>query len=1418
MKKIFLQLIIMLLVVSGMSQGKEIAYQEEIITPHWMQKHPYAHGPIKVLFITNDIARREPDELAERFDIKATVLHVISGDAYKNVFDLKALEENLKAKPDVLVISALFPWSDLGSKGCNLILKAIKDGLPLVVFSRQNFKVDLDKFFNIATSDSKGKNGILPFDFANATNITDALSSDISLDMLFKKGNGLKIMSIPTPKSKVLYVTPYDVGRLYFNSFIPWRYPADRGDIIPETSYLLAQRIIRNASAGNIKSEILNFNLKFSLQGSSKLIISANNIENAEKIEWQVKSFWGQTLAKGLDIWPEKRLEIPFSHSGKFYLTWQALNKKQQVIGSGITSLNRPSAIGLKDVVMPELLAQNQQLQVKWGISGTAQAGDMVEAQIYDPDNYLLRVAREPAHVGKQLIAAWQAKYVSYKLRLLLLRGNVILDEFRKNFPVKINRKDDTRHWQTIVWADEQGYMGERWRYYRLRQLGINAMATIGAFVLQNKIASNAGLRVVPTNVFVPKTRFNAKRFSEAEAKSKLREFAPQVVPFSPLGCSLADEPPKSVILPWLAKAEEILKPIDPDLRIGFCGLWLDENLPKFLRKAEYLTPYSPLHLYNVNLWLGIERDFYRLFRRPDSILTCPTQFVPWADHEPYSRTAPWLWLFEEMNGVYFFKSAGAFAVVNSDMRTTHETRWWSSEVSELASGIGEQIMQMARQRGNIGILFSEDVAMVKTWMRAFNRCSIPYRLINANHINDDDLKDVKLIIASDAQFISKKLRDTILRCVKSGTIIIAGNGFSLSDGTNEPNKFMKSLFGFARGKEKITQKDYITNIELLKKVRVSSNISLDNGTSTSLSGLSTGETLPKINTKAQGFNFNVDKTNPLFNSPAVRIGSEGRAMYFAFSPNTDSIVDWLPNLLKKAGITQEVKLLTNGSTQNKVYLFPFIQGKVKVIGLVPDYIRIPPTKTLPAKSDKQTNRYFYHGKDKWQTFKSVLSIGKPAHIYNMRSGKYFGKTDKAEILITPGHPQAYSMLPYKVESVSVLANNSVFAGEDFPFTVQLNVSEGQIQRHVLNIALLDDSENKVAACVKNINAKNGRISDRFNIPANIKRGNYLLVVRDSLSGVMAKFKLMIKVPSSTPNFALDKIKLKVIHNNLNWPDGVLEPIKGKQVLAPAKAVVGKIEKKKFHYHGKFNGKTHLMCDFSLGNNLRTYKLRYLVCCDFAKLKGCQKVKGLNGTGLGIFKPKAHIWYYNSYLRIIIDGMVVQDYAVTEIKDTSKNKNAGVQLTWKTPKGIVKLNYVMVPGHEGLFQKLSIIPSVPISKVVMRFTGFPAGFDKKGKSFIKVAQEHREWMLMGDSIRDLAFYESGGGCGGLLIRPDEWQKASFSVPFPELVSKVRKKASKNEWNFHWVQWIFPKRSNAEASEYMQTHSAATTEMINKVFD
>ena len=276
--------IVSLLVFLSAAAGlfaEEPAYREEIITPHWIERHPHVAGPVNALFLVNDLARREPDELGQRFDINVQKVRTLRGsNAYKNVFDLDAFALQLESNPDVLVVSAAKPWKDLGPKGLELTMDWVRNGGRLAVFTRNTAERELEE---------------MSLEAGEMTSLTEEVSARLNLEPVFpgKFRESFSVEQTSLGKGAITFARPFDRAFVRFNAFFPKLGSWDDPDIVRETGYLLAYRIIRRA-VGKHESRQPDFDLELNLEG----IAIRGDLAQDSELHLQIRSASGQLLTE----------------------------------------------------------------------------------------------------------------------------------------------------------------------------------------------------------------------------------------------------------------------------------------------------------------------------------------------------------------------------------------------------------------------------------------------------------------------------------------------------------------------------------------------------------------------------------------------------------------------------------------------------------------------------------------------------------------------------------------------------------------------------------------------------------------------------------------------------------------------------------------------------------------------------------------------------------------------------------------------------------------------------------------------------------------------------------------------------------------------------------------------------------------
>ena len=1425
-------------------EDKQIAYKERIITPHWEWVKKHKGGTVKALFLVNNLATREPYELQQRFDISATVVPV-SGDAYKNYYDEKFFLEEIEKNYDVIVVASTKPWGSLSSSTMEKIKEKVVNGCSLVIF------------------------GVQPEIFSELKSVAEEEKTIIDIEKKLPVKNlkfkiPFKINVYKAKKGKIVLVNGYDLHWCFFTSFLPINTPYFEGCIEPELFYALAAKIIRYAAnkESDLKIEeviipeefVLGDRCKFRLKVSKERKIDTNLIIEIYGPSGNLLGNKVISIEKG-----ENEIEDYFKpfQAGRLIVVFK-LEEQNQTLDFAALSINVISPANFADIDAPEKIRMDEKLNVKWTINGEINNSYQVHCQVYDAIGNLVSFAEANASEKNVEMKEWIPEFISHKLRILLVNGEQILDEIWKPIQVQLDRKDDTKRYQVILWSMEYGSFVERFRYQIFKNLGIDALATPNQTVL--KMASEEGLRMVPTNIYVPPNMYKLK-FDKEEEEKKLESYAQNVYKYNPLGYSLADEPSEEGIKELKMRdlcdfrdwAAEIIHRYDHEAKVGYCGVWwgMDKNVPQFFSHCDFVEGYSPFFLYTPNLWLGMERDLYRSFIRTDSILTCWTHYIPRADLEPYSRTVPWLWLFEGMNGVSYFASAGEYGILTNDWQTTHETRWWSEEIKEIKKGIGEQIIKMDRDIGAVRILFhpSKD-ENVGNWATALNRINIPYKYISHKELKEGLGKEVKLVICPDVREISDVELENLQKFIQKGGWVFVTGAFGILEGDKIVEKEgVKNLLGIVQinreeeikewGKDMSLHGGIPVKVKLTEKDILSLDTDILTGFTTGIHSIEEEETntLGKFIMVGEA-NEQEKKSQPeyiqqIFSTPAILIKNfgKGKVIYFTFHPDIETIKLLILGTSNNIGLNNNISCKIDGKQDDTVYLYPFKRGNISLVGVIQDYWRIHPTFQIEGhKSDfnawasvggEETVQYFYHGPYLWDEKDCVLNIKENRHIYDVRKGIYKGFSTQVKFKIKPGRPELFAFLPYEITNLNIILPSEINQGEILNIEIELKgKNDSEPGDHVVHIELTYPNGRQHLNFNYNVHTKKGNGSISIFIPFNVTPGKWFLIAKDSITGISVQKEILIKKSRTQPKFIFNKEYTKIEHVPLDWTEGKWVAYKKGEDSKPSdvKVNIQPLARTRMYIAKEHAGHEYLTGGFTLTNSQISYQICYSVCNDWKvhKWEDERKVWAPYLPGLGIVKPQPHIWYYNGYIHVFLDDFDATAYRISEIKQIESGKNGRVDVIWDSPKGEITLSFLMCPDHSGLFQKLTVKPNIPVKKLTLQFSSYPDSFTSPNKPFVFMEPEEKRWCILGDEINDRAFGK-GRGPGGILLLPEELDSIKYR-PYNTELEKIINIQPNQEISIHWTIWLFPEMSNKRAIEYMNKNADDTERRLKEYYN
>lgn len=1455
MEKIITGLILLSLMSFNMFAENFHAFREELVTPHWDWCAEASGKPLTVLFLTNNLAAHEPEELARRFPWIKPLVAPVTGDSYKNIFDGKWLEAKLGSKLDLIVVTARELLRDLPPETREALTVKIKGGTPLLclvddpgwrAFIKAQIEPDSPPLANAKDWDAflKAHPG---------TDLGDQMGRLLPVEMLNLRSSGgkLHLSEYKIENGSFFWANGYDLAWMYPNAFVP---RADAPCVIDyEAALALAARMIR-FTAG-VKPDFKTRSLEIS--GDLAFFTFENPVKSG-KLHWELYSEFGFKLAAGaepLNNADKLTLRFPATRGGKQFLRW-SLEADGKLQDFGMAELKISASASFATAAVPEYNRRGEPVEAAWTLQGDAGEA-VVRGEIFDPDGRMMGWFSVPAKDGKATIAAWIHSFITHELHLKLVLGEKVLDERRIELNVQADRAEDSKRFTVTLW-DENVYNASKWRLLRLRMLGVDAMATQGSPAL-----CSTGLRPNPVNVCVPPNIHNKNVFDPVERSKKLVELAGKNAKYSPMGYLICDEPNFPHWQPFRDWAANLARQGDPGARVGFSGAWLGVgHRSEDIASCDNLIAYSPHHLYTPNLWLGVERDLLRSFVKPGSLYSCWTQYCPWYDCEAYSRTMPWLLLFEGANGFSVF-GALEFRALDADLRPTHEARWWSEEVKRLHAGTGAQLIAMSRDTGDVRVLFPEQIlsggaskAAVESWARAFNELSIPYKFISSVGLKGLDPKQVKLLVCPAVPVLAADDIERLKEYVKAGGTLVASAPSGLlssmedqsqvefwkpdSDRTSVKPADKKPLadladisgvFGFKRNLE--------SGIELSKlseRMKLQSNVPLEiswpgGAWSSDIAEAGSGGDILIPTTASVLASFIPKKgvdipeyLQAVVKSPATlenKLGV-GKAFYLNFSCSSER----LKPLIQWLGMQSDFRKCANrviagGQDAKNVYLFPMYGGGVEMLGIIQDYIKTPPAK---MNKEKETVIYFNHGPELWGAVPAELVLSEPRHVYDARQGRYLGHVKNASFSLQAGRPELFAMLTYKVSEVDIKLPAKVKAGEIFKVTASIASDKKPVGDHFVNFQLVAPGGEELASNAKDVMLKTGAGSFDMQLPFNAQVGKWSLVARDAITGTQNSYALEVESSVAAPS--VPKMVVKKIP--LVWKEGTWQDYKADNQAELEKVVVSlsPLTRTKMKY-GADIGKWHLQFKADLKSRTGYYNMRYDVNNDYES-NGWDDKRQISGGGLGIDRPVPYMWFTNGFLTVMFDDKPVTNFAISSVKEIRSGSAGGFEAVWDSPHGKLTGEFMMELSRDALFVRLTATPGIPVKKISVKLRSYAGGFGSpantkrfsrtmRGKDYKTtklVPGADTEFAMLGCDINDVALGK-GEGPGGIHLMPGEWDSTSFGLD--NLLEKTVDLKPRQNASFHFALRIFPKQANTNGFDNLRDSHKDVQETLRNIY-
>ena len=430
------------------------------------------------------------------------------------------------------------------------------------------------------------------------------------------------------------------------------------------------------------------------------------------------------------------------------------------------------------------------------------------------------------------------------------------------------------------------------------------------------------------------------------------------------------------------------------------------------------------------------------------------------------------------------------------DHTPAEKRNFYTKLIWELRSGLAALLVNSEKVTDEAAILYShpstrsnflkEDKMDVyenlHSFARYFEDRAMGYRFILPEDLTNGTLNKFKVLVLPEATAISKKQAQMIRDFVNKGGIVVADYETALEDEWNVPQSkgMLDDMFGIRQ------RSTGLFNVEPTKQldIRKCGKIKVVKG-------------------KAK-YVFK-DALNREYPVCIVNQFGKGRTVYLNFrfdyakqrTFENDSLRLLLDSCLNfKSRYTPLMKM--DGKPAGRIMTTFYKNGKNTYIGLLPELPRGNWTKAKPADLKKFA-------------FKARCTLPGKGHLYNARTGKYYGTASVQTLDMIPAHAMLLSLLPYKVNGLDIAAKKTVKAGETAKISVTLKTSAGTAGHHVFHMTVKTPDGETPWYFRQTKETANGKAVFEIPFAMNSAAGIYEVTVKDAATGTSKTVKINCK-------------------------------------------------------------------------------------------------------------------------------------------------------------------------------------------------------------------------------------------------------------------------------------------------------------------
>jgi hypothetical protein len=553
--------------------------------------------------------------------------------------------------------------------------------------------------------------------------------------------------------------------------------------------------------------------------------------------------------------------------------------------------------------------------------------------------------------------------------------------------------------------------------------------------------------------------------------------------------------------------ARDVIREVVPTARVGYEGS--DSRAGAFYAD-DYWKLMRAMNLNNIYY-----RDFQavavRDFADPSTMYGAGWYGgYPDNRNDVFMRWFPWMALFNGSNSFWVWNgygSAGSVMSFDTSLYPFFATN--AREMQEIKGGTGKLLMDAKQQDDGVAILWSPSSVHVREFtpgmpdiddalnstVRALHDLNIEPRVLSYAQINQLTSGHFKVLFLIEAQALSDQEVAAITKFVQNGGTVIADLRPGVRDEHGKPRaqNALDALFGVQQNVDapKLQMAQRLPGFDASKLQDWSASVTdaslrLNGGKSTLMLG-----DVPTFVThqfgKGHAVLFNLSWSDYLKREQSA----DDAHTDYAFWPLNKTYRDALQNAMK---MTPPVSI---SPAMPRVQVARYRAGNLEYVGILPGLPRdagVYGANANPAKLP--------------QTQISTVHFARAAYLYDVRAGKFLGKTAQIKTPLQAGQARLFALLPYRVDALKVLSSRVA----NHAANVQLNIaaSSGKPGRHIVQVRFVGPDRKERAYYRRNVELENGRARFTQTFALNDQAGVWTIEAKDIASGVRGKMTLRV--------------------------------------------------------------------------------------------------------------------------------------------------------------------------------------------------------------------------------------------------------------------------------------------------------------------